>query len=121
MNQEEFNTIFRNRTKKLAIEIIKLTAELKYSDGLGIIRKQIIRSSTSVATNYRAVTRSRSERERFSKLCIVTEEADETLFWLEMLTEANYIEFQKIKTIYDEALEIVKVMSSFKKKLQPNP
>ena len=119
MNQEEFNSIFRDRTKKLAIEIIMLTSELKYSDGLGVIRKQLIRSSASVAANYRAVTRSRSEREKFAKLCIVTEEADETLFWLEMLTEANYIERNKIVAVYKEALEILKVMASFKKRLQP--
>jgi four helix bundle protein len=88
MKQNEFNELFRNRTKFLALKIITLLSPLKYSDALGVMRKQIIRSSTSVASNFRAACRARSEKEKFDKLCIVVEEADETLFWLEMLVEA---------------------------------
>ena len=82
----DFNQIFRERTKRFSIEIIKNVSELPYSDAISIIRKQIIRSSTSVASNYRAVCRARSEKEKFAKICIVVEEIDETQFWLETIT-----------------------------------
>lgn len=117
MKQEEFNELFRKRTKILALEIIRITSVIKYSDALGIIRKQLIRSATSVAANFRAVCRARSEKERFAKLCIVVEEADETLFWIEMLTEAHFITIDEMSKSQKESEEILKVMSAFKKKL----
>ena len=118
MKQEEFNEIFRKRTKGLALQVINLVGELKYSDALSILRKQLIRSVTSSAANFRAVCRARSKRERFSKLCIVVEEADETLFWIEMLTDAGFISKEKMADCYNEAEEILKVMAAFKKKMQ---
>lgn len=120
MKQEDFNELFRNRTKRLALEIIRITSVLKFSDGMSIIRKQLIRSVTSVAANYRAVCRARSERERFAKLCIVVEEADETLFWIEMLVEGNFISAVEMDKLKEESEEILKVMSAFKRKLQQN-
>ncbi|WP_339901343.1 four helix bundle protein [uncultured Cyclobacterium sp.] len=118
MKQEDFNEIFRDRTKILALQIITLLGELKHSDALGVIRKQLIRSVTATAANFRAVCRARSERERFAKLCIVVEEADETLFWIEMITEAGFISKEKMTESYKEAEEILKVMASYRKKLK---
>jgi four helix bundle protein len=118
MKQEEFNELFRNRTKTLALQVITLLGDLKYTDALGTIRKQLIRSVTSTAANFRAVCRARSERERFSKLCIVVEEADETLFWIEMLTDAGFISKEKMADCYKEAEEILKVMAAYKKKMK---
>ena len=121
MKQEEFNEQFRNRTKRLALDIIKLISPLKYSDALGVMRKQEIRACTSVASNFRAVCRARSEREKFAKLCIVVEEADETIFWLEMLVEAEFLVIESVDKILNEATEILKVMAAFKKRLEPKP
>lgn len=119
MRQEEFNEIFRNRTKKLALEIIKVVSKLAYSDTLGVIRKQLIRSVTSVAENFRAVCRARSDRERYAKLCIVVEETDEVSFWIEMIVESGLISKEELSSAYREAEEILKVMSAFKKRLAP--
>ncbi len=80
----DYNQVFRDRTKKFSIQIIEAISVLPYSDTISIIRKQVIRSSTSVAANYRAANRARSEKERYSKVCIVVEEIDETQFWLEL-------------------------------------
>jgi four helix bundle protein len=118
MNQEDFNEQFRQRTKKLALAIIALLSPVKYSDALSIIRKQTIRSVTSVAANFRAVCRARSEKERFAKLCIVVEEADETLFWLEMLLEGGFLEASVLAGVLNETEQILKVMSSFRRKMQ---
>jgi len=117
MKQEDFNEIFRTRTKKLALNIISVVSLMKYDDASNIIKKQLIRSSTSVAANFRAVCRGRSDRERFAKLCIVVEEADESVLWIEMLEEAGFLSAAKIHDIKKEMEEIVKVMAAFKKKL----
>jgi len=113
----EYNDIFRERTKKLALEIVREMAKVKFSDEVSVIRKQIIRSATSVAANYRAVCRARSERERYAKMCIVVEEADETAFWLELIEEFEIIPIAKVNEFKNETEEILKVMSSYKKKL----
>ena len=102
----------------MAIDIIRMVSKLKYTDATGIIRKQLIRSSTSVAANYRAVCRARSVKERFSKLCIVVEEADEVLFWLEILQETDLATTEQIRDIRVNSLEILKVMSAYKHKLK---
>jgi len=113
----EYNDIFRGRTKKLTLEIVREMAKVKFSDEVSVIRKQIIRSATSVAANYRAVCRARSERERYAKMCIVVEEADETTFWLELIEELEIIPIAKVNEFKNETEEILKVMSSYKKKL----
>ncbi len=114
---KNFNQEFRDRTKKNCISLIKSLAPLPYSDDLSIIRKQIIRSSTSVAANYRAVTRARSEKEKYAKVCIVVEEADETQFWLEIIEELEYLSIENLQILKNETDEIVKVMTTYKKKL----
>lgn len=118
MEQVEFNEQFRRRTRQLALDIIRLTSKIKYSDGVGVIRKQLIKASTSTASNFRAVCRARSERERYAKLCIVVEESDETDFWLEMIVSAEYITAIEMADTVRESDEITKVMSSFKKKME---
>ena len=116
----DFNQIFIDRTKNFSISIIKLLSPLPYSDALSIIRKQIIRSATSVAANYRAVSRARSDKERFAKICIVVEEIDETQLWLEIIEELGYVDSEKLLAIKSECEELVKVMTTYKFKLSQN-
>ncbi len=116
----DFNQIFRDRTKNFSLSVIKSISSLPYSDALSVIRKQIIRSSTSVAANYRALSRARSEKERFAKACIVVEEIDETKFWLEIIEELNYLDPEIISYLKQECKELVKVMTSYKFKLSQN-
>ncbi|RTZ48570.1 four helix bundle protein (plasmid) [Chryseobacterium arthrosphaerae] len=113
----DFNQVFRERTKKFSIAIIRTLSVLPYSDDISIIRKQIIRSSTSVAANYRAVSRARSEKEKFAKICIVVEEIDETQLWLEIIEEMEYISPEKILHLKSECEELLKVMTKYKFKL----
>ncbi|WP_027380148.1 four helix bundle protein [Chryseobacterium daeguense] len=113
----DFNQVFRDRTKRFSVSIIKSLSPLPYSDDLSVIRKQIIRSATSVAANYRAVSRARSDKERFAKLCIVVEEIDETQLWLDIIEELEYLSHEKILHLKQECEELVKVMTSYKFKL----
>ncbi len=119
MKQEDFNTQFRNRTKTNSVKIIKIVSKIKYSDESSVLKKQLVRCSTSVTANFRAACRARSEKEKYAKLCIVVEEADETLLWLELFVECEIIPQETINDVYTEALEILKVMSAFKHKLKP--
>ncbi|MBM7417600.1 MULTISPECIES: four helix bundle protein [Chryseobacterium] len=116
----DFNQIFRDRTKNFSLSIIKLLSALPYSDAVSVIRKQIIRSATSVAANYRAVSRARSDKERFAKICIVVEEIDETQLWLEIIEELEYVNSEKLLAIKSECEELVKVMTTYKFKLSQN-
>jgi four helix bundle protein len=113
----DYNQVFRERTKKFSILVIRSLSPLPYSDDVSIIRKQIIRSATSVAANYRAVSRARSEKERFAKLCIVVEEIDETQLWLEIIEELEYLSPEKMIHLKSECEELVKVMTKYKFKL----
>lgn len=103
----------QNRTKRFALDIIKLVANLPNNRIGWTISDQIIRSSTSVAANYRAVCRAKSDRDFISKMGTIIEEADETLFWLEMIEEAKLmaedLEIFKLKT---EANELVSIFVS---------
>ena len=103
------------RTKKFAIQIIKLCRTLKREEESIIIKRQIIRSATSTAANYRAVCRARSDAEFYSKLCIVVEESDETLFWLELISELELSDNSLLKEAFNEATELVKIFSKSKK------
>jgi four helix bundle protein len=112
--------ILRNRTKYFAIEIYRFLKNLTKSYEDRIIAGQLLRSSSSVASNYRAACRSRSEAEFYAKICIVLEEADETLFWLEVILEAELANNPGTIELLGKATEFVKIFSSMRKKLKDN-
>jgi len=111
-----FNDEFRERTKKFALRVIKLYQFLnKNNEESRVIGKQLLRSATSVAANYRASTRARSRAEFRSKLSIALEEADESVFWLELLIESGNMSEDKMKDLLNEAIEITKILSVSRK------
>jgi len=112
MGVEEFKyrDEFKQRTKLFALRIIKLYQSLPKKTEVQIIGKQLLRSSTSMAANYRAACRARSNAEYYSKISIVIEETDETMFWLEVLWEANIIKKELLQNLYKENEEILKIM-----------
>src|SRR5689334_25156561 len=97
------------RTKQFALLVIRLCRTVPSSQESRIITRQLLRSATSVAANYRAVCRARSKPDFISKLGIVLEESDESLFWLELLVEASLISNEKMKTPLKEANELVAI------------
>jgi len=99
------------RSKRFALDIIKLAEHLPNNRVGWTFTDQIVRSSTSVAANYRAVCRAKSDKDFISKMETVIEEADETLFWLEMIEESNVIDDLRFrnddsKTIKNQKSEI---------------
>lgn len=118
MMENNYNQIFAQRTKTLAINTINSLSDLPYSDKVSVIRQQIFRSASSVAANYRAMCRARSDKEKYAKICIVVEEADETVFWLEVIQEVNIASKIMTDELMNESLEILKVTSTYKNKLK---
>ena len=103
----EFINAFKLRTKKFALDIIRLFQIMPKTEEAKIIGRQLLRSATSVAANYRAACRARSKAEFFAKLSITVEEADETLFWLEILEESQILkDNQGIKVLQKEITEV---------------
>lgn len=102
----------QDRTKKFALRIVGAFSKLPKTEEARIIGRQFLRSGTSVAANYRAACRARSAAEFISKISIVVEEADETLFWFELLIEANIMSAKACESILIECKELVKIFSA---------
>jgi four helix bundle protein len=115
MEKNEFVEMMTIRTKRLAIDTIDFADTFPNTQKYWIIGKQLMRSVTSVAANYRAVNRARSQAEFFAKMSIVVEECDETLFWLELLNEGNYMPSEKMTPLINEATELVKIFAKSRK------
>jgi len=103
------------RTKDFAIRIFHLVEALPKSLQGRAVANQIIRSGTSVAANYRAACRARSRAQFIAKIGMVEEEADETLFWLELIVETHLLRVTKLKPLLREADEIVSIMAASRK------
>lgn len=103
------------RTKKFALRIIKLVDTLPNTLAGRTIGGQLIRSGTSVSSNYRAACRGRSKAEFIAKLGIVEEEADESCHWLEVIIEANLLEERLVVDLLREANELTAIMAASKK------
>ena len=103
------------RTKAFALRIFKLVDALPKTTQGRAVANQIIRSGTSVAANYRAACRARSRAEFIAKIGVVEEEADETLFWLELIVDASLVSADRIRPLIVEADEIVAIMAASRK------
>ena len=111
----EFAEAFKTRTKKFVVDTIKFYRTLPKTEEAKIIGRQMLRSASSVGANYRAACRARSQAEFHSKLSIVVEEADETIFWMEILIESGVVKQSELEGLYDEANQILKVVSASRK------
>jgi four helix bundle protein len=102
----------KERTKQFAIRIVAVSQSLPRSREADVIGKQLLRSGTAVAANYRAVCRARSKAEFISKISIVVEEADETVFWLELLGDTKLAPAAKLALLLKEANELVAICAA---------
>lgn len=118
LEKMQFNEQIRERTLKMSVAIHELFVSRKVSPVSRPIVNQIVRSSASVAANYRASTRSRFDAEFFSKICIVVEECDETQFWLDYLLGIGLLKESETRPIVSEVLQFVKLFTSIKKKMK---
>ena len=100
------------RTKNFSLMVIDLVEILTNSIAVRVIGNQIVKSGTSVGANYRAVCRARSDREFVSKMNIVLEEADETLFWIEIIMAKQWMSNLELEVIWKEGNELTAIFVS---------
>jgi len=100
----------KSRTKKIGLKVIELIDELPPKQASWVLSKQILRSSTTIGANYRAACRAKSSPDFISKLKSVEEEADETMYWLEMMHEARLIQMEKTSPISQETSELLAII-----------
>ena len=100
------------RTRQFAIRIVSVVRSLPRTREGDVIAKQLLRSGTAVAANYRAVCRSRSQAEFISKMNVVVEEADETVFWLEFLVETKIVTAEKLHLLINEGYELLAICAA---------
>ena len=109
MNQTEE---LKKRCKQFAIRIVMLFRSLPRTDEARIIGKQVLRSGTSVAANYRAVCRARSKAEFIAKIGVVVEEADETVFWLELIVDTGIVREAPLRSLMSEGNELLAIFAA---------
>ena len=114
MTQQEM----KERTKRFALRIIKLVDALPTTTASQVIGKQLLRSGTSVGANYRSACRAKSTADFIFKLSIVEEEADESIYWMELLVDSNLVKESLLANLVDEADQIVSILVSSIKTLK---
>lgn len=102
----------RDRTKAFALRVIRLYRSLPYKADARVMGKQLLRSGTSVAANYRAVCRARSKAEFVAKIGVVVEEADEAILRLELITESGIVPLAKTEALLKEANELTAIFAA---------
>ena len=105
MNKEQL----KNRTKAFHITVIKVCEELPRNASGFELAKQLIRSAGSVGANYRAACRAKSDADFIYKIAIIIEEADESMYWLEICEESNLLPKEKTKILIKEANELISI------------
>ncbi|MGE0021211.1 MAG: four helix bundle protein [Draconibacterium sp.] len=116
MNEKDiFVENLKKRTRKFGVDVILFCDSLKPKKASSVVTNQLVKASTSVGANYRAACRGRSQAEFFSKICIVVEEADESIFWLEVIEESDLSnDKSELKRLLIEGTEILKIMTKTK-------
>lgn len=103
------NRDLKRRSKRFALRIIKLVESLPKTQTARIIGDQLLRSGTSVAANYRASCRARSNADFIAKMGIVEEETDESVFWVEMLVETNLVRLSLVEDLLNEGNQLTAI------------
>ena len=106
MDQEQM----KQRTKEFAKAVIHLCRQLPRTPEARLISAQVFRSGTSVGANYRAACRAKSKADFISKMGTVEEEADETMYWMELMQVAGLVEGTRVSDLYAEAVEILSMV-----------
>ena len=108
MNRDQL----QQRTKQFALNIIQLTESLTSTRAGNVLGKQLLRSATSVGANYRSACRARSRADFISKINIAEEKADESMYWLELITESKLMKMERTSALLQEANELTAIFTA---------
>ena len=112
MNNKEFARKLEERTRKFAVQIIRLSARLPNSPEGRVVKSQLTKAGTSIGANYREANRSRSKADFKNKMRICEGECSETQYWLKVLVDAGMLVSEDTKTVYDECSELLAIFTS---------
>ncbi len=118
MDNKEFSKLLEVRTRKFAVAIIKTSSTLPNTPEGRVLRNQLTKSGTSIGANYREANRGRSSADFYNKIKISESEASETVYWLEIIDELNWMEKNLFKPVYEESNELLAIFTSIKNKLK---
>ena len=107
VDREEMKRETKRRTKEFALRVIRLVQSLPRGQMADVLGKQLLRSGTSVGANYRAACRAKSRADFISKMGIVEEEADESMYWMELLIESGLVQHDRVADLLNEADQLV--------------
>jgi four helix bundle protein len=116
LDNKKFSKELEKRTRQFGARIIRLSTALSNTAEARVIRTQITKSGTSIGANYREANRSRSKADFKNKIKICESEASETQYWLEVIVEANWLSWEKVKSEYEECSELLALFTSIGKK-----
>ena len=117
MDNKEFSKKLEKRTRKFGVKIIQLSAGLPNTPESRVIKNQITKSGTSIGANYRESNRARSRADFKNKIKICESEASETQYWIEIIVEAKWLSWEKVKPEYDECGELLAIFASIGKNI----
>jgi four helix bundle protein len=111
----------RERTKALALRIIRMFVALPKTEEARVLGKQVLRSGTSVGANFREAHRARSKAEFVAKVGDCLKELDETSYWLELLTESGIVPASKLSSLQDETNQLLAILTTVSKNAKQRP
>ncbi len=117
MKNKEFAEKLEIRTRKFGVSIIKLSVKMPNSSEGKVIKNQLTKSGTSIGANYREANRSRSKADFKNKIGICSGEANETLYWLEIISDMEWMLSGELDPVYNECKELLAILTSIGKKL----
>ena len=110
----------KRRTRRFAVEVIEFIEKQPSGRALNVLCNQLIRSSSSVGANYRSACRGKSSADFINKIIIVEEEADESLYWLELMEESNLVRAEDLIALKKEADELTAIFTAIGKTAKTN-
>ena len=102
----------KERTKQIAVKVVQLTVSFPRTREAEVLGRQLLRSGTSVGANYRAACRARSKTDFINKIGIVEEEADESLYWMEVMLASKIVSLQTVEPLMREMRELLAIFTA---------
>jgi four helix bundle protein len=113
-------TELKKRTQRFAVDIIKFVETLPSNRSLNVLVNQLLRSSSSVGANYRSACKRKSTADFINKIIISEEEADESIYWLELMEESGLVNNNSLLTLKKEATELTAIFTAIGKTAKEN-
>jgi four helix bundle protein len=114
------NDDLRQRTRAFALRIVRMSVAMPKTKEGHVLGQQVLKSGTSVGANYREASRARSKAEFIAKIGDCLKEADETLFWLEVISESKTLPARRLQPLVKETDELLAILTTIHKRSKDN-